>query len=112
MGRKNICFQNNYKFTDSLYLNNATFIDYLDRFKKLCLSIFEWVNLPSSMDARYLELCLYMDGKASFLKDKKYGLINTRCTSSGYVNIYGLPTKLNCYSYEFNTIRSLYTRVT
>lgn len=109
MKKNKMIFANNHKFLDPLSINNATFIDYLDRFKKLCLSIFEWVNLPNSMNPQYLEYSLYFDGKATLLKDKNYGFINTRCTSSGNVNIYGLPTKLNCYSYDFNTIRSLYT---
>lgn len=108
--RKKLCnFANNYKFTDSMLLNNDTFCDYLDRFKKIALSIFEWVNLPSSMNARYLEQSLYYDGMATLLQDNKYGFINTRCCSSGNINIYGLPTKLNCYSYEYSSIRTLYT---
>lgn len=109
MGRKKAHFNNNYKFTDNLILNDSTFYDYLDRFKKLALSIFEWVNLPKSMNARYLEQTLYYDGMATLLKDKNYGFINTRCSSSGNINIYGLPTRLNCYSYDYNTMRSLYT---
>ena len=40
--------------------------------------------------------------------DKKYGFINTKCAGSGYVNIYGLPDKFNCYSYGFNSMRKLY----
>lgn len=107
--KKSLKKVNNYKFIDSMQLNDATFIDYLDRFKKLALSIFEWVNLPASMNSRYLEQSLYYDGMATLLKDNKYGFINTRCCSSGNINIYGLPTKLNCYSYEYNTIRTLYT---
>ena len=107
--RRKIGFSNNYKFTDNLITNDASFIDYLERFKKIALSIFEWVNLPSSMNARYLEQSLYYDGMATLLKDKDYGFINTRCCSSGNINIYGLPTRLNCYSYEYHSIRSLYT---
>ena len=106
--RKNVCFTN-LQFVDSAWLNDATFMDYLERFKKLALSIFEWVNLPSSMNARFLEQCLYYDGMASFLKDKNYGLINTRCCSSGDLNIYNLPTRLNCYSWNFSSQRTLYT---
>ena len=109
MGKKKDVYFKNGQFVDSLWLNNATFMDYIERFKKLALSIFEWVNLPKSMNARYLEQCLYYDGMAAFLKHDKYGLINTRCCSDGNINIYGLPTRLNCYSYEFNTSRSLYT---
>ena len=107
--KKNKMYFNNTKFVDSAVMNNMTFIDYLERFKKVALSIFEWVNLPKSMDAKYLEKCLYYDGQATFLKDEKYGFINTRCSSSGDVNIYGLPTKLQCYSYSYNSTRSLYT---
>lgn len=100
--------RNNYKFTDSLELNDATFLDYLNRFRRIALSMFEWVNLPKSMNSRYLELSLYYNGKAALLKTRKYGFINTKCAGTGYVNIYGLPTKLNCYSYNFNEQRELY----
>lgn len=100
--------RNNYKFTDSLQINDATYVDYLSRFKKIALSMFEWVNLPKSMNARYLELCLFYFGKASLLKTKKYGFINTKCAGTGYINIYGLPTKLHCFSYDFNEQRKLY----
>lgn len=99
----------NYKWEDSLILNEATYIDYLNRFRRIALSMFEWVNLPSSMDARYLEQCLYYNGQASLLYDKKYGYINTKCAGSGYINIYGLPDRLNCFSYGYNSMRKLYT---
>lgn len=98
----------NYKFEDSLIVNDATYVDYLNRFRRIALSMFEWVNLPKSMDARYLEQCLYYMGQASLLYDKKYGFINTKCAGSGYVNIYGLPDKFNCFSYGFNSMRKLY----
>ena len=101
--------KNNYKFIDSAILNDATFNDYLERFKRVALSIFEWVNLPSSMSARWLERCLYYYGQATLLKDKKYGFINTKCTNSGDINIYGLPTYLNCFSYDYHENRRLYT---
>ncbi|MBO7692641.1 MAG: hypothetical protein J6T10_08420 [Methanobrevibacter sp.] len=99
----------NYKFIDSMEKNEATYNDYLYRFRRIALSMFEWVNLPQGMNARYLEECLYYNGKAALLKDEKYGFINTKCAGTGYVNIYGLPTRLNCYSYSFNSQRTLYT---
>ena len=108
MGKKNN-FKNNYKFIDSLILNDETFNDYLMRFKRIALSIFEWVNLPSSMDSEWLEYSLYYDGMATLLYDKKYGFINTRCTSNGKLNIYNLPTSLHCYSFEYQTDRRLFT---
>ena len=99
----------NYEFKDALELNNATFNDYLYRFTRIALSMFEWVNLPKSMDARYLEKCLFYNGQAALLKDKTYGFINTKAAANGYVNIYGLPTKINCFSYSYQSVRTLYT---
>lgn len=99
----------NRQFKDSALVNDLTYYDYLRRFKKVALSVFEWVNLPKSMDAKYLEKCLYYNGMATLLKDKNFGFINTNCCSAGDVNIYGLPTKLECYSYNFNSRRTLYT---
>ena len=112
MAKKKVNFKNNYKFTDSLLINDATFQDYLLRFKRVALSVFEWVNLPRSMNAQYLEYCLYYNGMATFLKDEKFGFINTNCSSSGKLNIYGFPVAFNCYSFEYNTTRKLYTGLT
>lgn len=108
MGKKSN-YRKNFKFTDNLVINDMTYIDYLDRFKKVALSMFEWVNLPDSMNAMWLEKCLYYNGMAALLKDKEYGFINTNCCSNGQINIYGLPTSLNCYSFEYQSSRKLYT---
>lgn len=97
------------RFLDSALMNSQTYWDYLERFKKICLSMFEWVNLPESMNARYLEECLYYKGQAALIKDNNYGFINTQCASGGYLNIYGLPTELNCYSYGYQESKKLYT---
>ena len=99
----------NYQFVDNMLVNDMTYIDYLERFKKVALSIFEWVNLPKSMNSQYLEKCLYYNGMATLLKDEYYGFINTNCSSNGYVNIYGYPSSLNCYSYDYQSTRKLYT---
>lgn len=98
----------NSNFEDAMLLNSETYTDYLERMKKIALSMFEWVNLPDSMNSRYLEMCLYYKGQAALLYDEDYGFINTQAADSGYINIYGLPTKLNCYSYSFNKDRELY----
>ena len=96
-------------FRDAILMNNQTYVDYLERMKKICLSMFEWQNLPDSMNARFLEMCLFYNGQAALLYSDEYGYINTMAADGGYINIYGLPTELNCYSYRFNERRSLYT---
>ena len=108
MGKKTQ-FRSNYKWSDTALVNDNTYFDYLNRLKKIALSIFEWVNLPSSMNARWIERCLYYNGKCALLKDEKLGFINTGASSSGYINIYGVPTKLNCFSFNYNSIRTVYT---
>lgn len=95
-------------FRDAILMNNRTYIDYLERMKKICLSMFEWQNLPPSMNARFLEMCLYYQGQAALLYDGEYGFINTMASDGGYINIYGLPTEIMCYSYRFNQRRRLY----
>ena len=104
--------RNNLSFIDSNLLNNDTYYDYVDRFKKIALSIFEWVNLPESMDARYLEKCLYYDGVASLQlgnTQEVKSLVNSRVAPGGYVNMYGLPTDLNCFSYSYQERKKLFT---
>ena len=100
---------NNAEFLDSMLANDLTYFDYLERFKKIALSMFEWENLPKSMNERYLEECLYYKGQAALLKDKTLGFINTQCCSNGQINIYGLPTALNCFSFGYSEDRKLYT---
>ena len=96
------------QFEDAMLLNSRTYVDYLERMKKIAMSMFEWVNLPESMNSRYLEMCLYYKGQAALLYDENYGYINTQAADSGYINIYGLPTKINCFSYSYNDTRDLY----
>ena len=95
-------------FKDYQYINDDTYYDYLERLKKIAISMFEWVNLPESMDPRYLELCLYYLGQAALLKNDEGIFINTKACSAGRINIYELPTQINCYSVEFNVIKKMY----
>lgn len=99
----------NLKFKESLCLNDRTYINWCNRLRKVALSIFEWTNLPSSMNGDFLEKCLYYFGSATILYDEKLGFINTNCSSNGEINIYGYPTSFNCYSYGYQQSRVLYT---
>lgn len=96
------------EFFDPMQLNSATYGDYLKRLEKIALSIFDWVNLPNSMNQRWLERCLYFKGMAALLKDKKYGYINTGAVGGGYINIYDIPTEVNCFSNGYSEMRKVY----
>lgn len=100
--------KNNLDFKISAFLNDQTLNDYLYRMKRIALSMFKWKNLPSSMDERYIEECLFFQGQCAFLYDDNYGYINLNATSSGDLNIYHLPTKLNCYSFNYQKTKNVY----
>lgn len=111
MGRNRNVRPNNLKFVDSALSNDDTYYDYLRRMKMVALSMFEW-KLPKGMDSRYLERSLYYKGMASLFEVPEFGFINTQCASNGYLNIYGYPSSLNCYSYNgLHWYKKLYTRL-
>lgn len=88
----------NREFIDTASLNTQTYLDYLERLRQVAISQFEWLNLPESMNPQFLERCLYEFGKASLLKTSEYGFINAKAVSNGDLNIYMLPSKINCFS--------------
>ena len=106
MGRKPTRGHN--QFRDAILMNSQTYIDYLERFKKIALSMFEWRGLPDSMDSRFIETSLYYTGRASLLNDDVYGLLSLKCNPCDKYNIYGLPTKIQCWSFEYNKIKKTY----
>ena len=66
------------RMQEAVWLNDQTYLDYKHRLKKIATSIFEWKNLPDSMDEEYIEYCLYALGQCAFLKTKDSGFINTK----------------------------------
>ena len=97
---------------EDITYNYDVFLDYFNRMQKICLSMFEWTGLPASMSSRFMEKVLFEDGQASVLKDtEKQLIINTRCADNGFINIYELPTKLNCFSVEYRTDRLVYNGI-
>lgn len=85
-------------FVESAYMNNRTYQQYYNRLTELALSMFEWQNLPSTVDARFLEMCLYKDGKAIFFKDEILGYLGLQCTINGELNVYRIPINRRAYA--------------
>lgn len=106
--KKQIFNRNNADFLDSVKINNQTYQDYLNRFERIAMSRFEWINLPESMNSEFLEKCLYYYGCASLLYDNNVGFINLKASINSGLNLYELPTSLNCYSLTINTKRKVY----
>ena len=94
------------KETDlAMIVNNQTYIDYLDRLKMIAVSLFTWEGLDEIAGvgaSDLLELALYENGRACFVKDKDLGYMSLRVNPNDKFNVYMLPTKVIAYSFEYN----------
>lgn len=86
------------EFWQSASYNNATFMQYYNRLVELAISMFDWKNLPDTIDARFLELSLFGDGMAVFFEDKTIGYLALRTTIGGRLNLYNIPTDRRAYA--------------
>lgn len=94
------------EFANSAALNNATYFDYYKRIRLLALTMFEWENLPYSMNARYLERTLYYFGLACFCPTFYYGWLSLPCLPSAEMNVYGESIQYTAYSNSSNFQRT------
>lgn len=85
-------------FDESMVLNNLTYRQYLNRLTELAISVFEWKNLPDTVDARYLELHLFETGCMVYFKDEVIGDLCLDCIVNGSLDVYGNPLLRRAYS--------------
>lgn len=86
------------QFWESATMNNATFRQYYNRLVELSISMFEWKNLPESVDPRFLELTLFTDGQAVFFEDEVMGYLTLQNAMGGGFDVYRIPTKRRAYA--------------
>ena len=79
-------------------LNDETYIMYYNRLTALAISMFEWKNLPETIDPRFMELMLYAKGQVVFFKDDALGYLCLQFAMDGKLNVYGLPTTVRAYA--------------
>lgn len=81
-------------FWDSAWKNNMTFMQYYNRLVELSIAMFEWKNLPDTVDARYLELKLFTEGQAVFFKDEVLDVyLALGNGGASDLSVYGIPNK-------------------
>lgn len=74
---------------------------YFNQFSQIVMSLFEWENLPDSMDERALELSLFTNGMACFYYDDETGkYLNLNASPSESLNIYDNPTQLVIFGFN------------
>lgn len=86
------------QFWESAAMNNGTYKQYYNRLVELGISMFEWKNLPDSVDTRFLELCLFVDGQAIFFYDEELGYLTLQNAMNGGFNVYRVPVNRRAYA--------------
>lgn len=86
------------EFWQSARFNNATFMQYYDRLVELSVSMFEWTNLPETIDPRFLELSLFTHGKVAFFEDPALGYLVLPWTLQAQLDVYRNPKRIRVYS--------------
>lgn len=93
MGRRNKTM-----FEDSAVLNNRTYLQYVEHLTELSISMFEYINLPDTVDWRFLEMTLFEKGQALWFKDEVMGHVVMMFASNGPFNIYRVPINRHAYA--------------
>lgn len=90
--------KNTRMFWESQVLNNRTYQQYYQRLTELSVVMFDWLNMPGTIDLRFLELTLFRYGKAVIFEDEELGWLALPVSISGSFNVYGIPTKRTAFA--------------
>jgi hypothetical protein len=91
-----------------LSFDNNWHAHYEQYITSLAYQLFEWENLPDSVDPRYLEMSLHSYGFVGFYKDPRMGFIAVQGAVSGTVDHYLLPTKFHAVAPSYQNTFNLY----
>lgn len=80
-------------FNNSALLNNLTYNYYFNKLFEIATAMFEWKNLPDTVDPIYLEKQLFYTGSVLFFKDDVLGYLTLKMVASGPINVYNIPTR-------------------
>lgn len=84
---------------ESALLNNRTYLQYYNRLLELAINMYEWKNLPDTVDERFLELTLFSDGMAVFFQDDGgLGYLCLQCMTGGELDVYRIPIDRTAYA--------------
>jgi hypothetical protein len=76
-------------------MGNDYYSHYYQYLSSLAFQLFEWDGLPTSIDPRYMEMSLHLNGYVGFYKHKSLGYLVAQGALSGVVDHYNLPTKFH-----------------
>lgn len=85
-------------FGNSLNLNMRSYGQYLSILRQISISMFEWKNLPPTVDSRYIEQALFYNAGAVYFNDEVMGNLALNVICQGNFNVYGEPIRRRAYS--------------
>lgn len=71
---------------------------YFNQLVELAISSFEWINLPHTIDPRFLELTLLANGACVFFNDEELGYLALQSASNGPFDVYRIPKNRTAYA--------------
>lgn len=78
--------------------NDLSFVNTFMRLEEIAINRFKWINLPHSVDERFLELVLFNKGYCLFFDDDTYGYMALTANFEGLYNPYNIPTRYHAYA--------------
>lgn len=99
MGNKKANFQRQAMQT------GRTYDYYYNRLKNIAMSIFEWHNLPETVDQRFMEQTIFERGLSLFFEDPVLGCLALPAKVSMPLNVYNIPQNREAYSSSGYTAR-------
>lgn len=95
------------QFTENAVNESVSFLKYYNHLAQLAMTMFEWKNLPDSVDPRFLELGLFEKGMMLFFKDDTLSVTDDvepgtylclNCTIGGQLDIYRNPIQRRAFA--------------
>lgn len=85
-------------FEESLYLNNSSYMYYLNKLMEIGISSITYENLPDTVDERTIELGLFLKGVMVYFRDEVIGDLCLNVIYNGRLDVYGEPILRRAYS--------------
>ena len=95
------------QFSENAVNESVSFLKYYNHLTQLAMTMFEWKNLPDTVDERFLELGLFEKGMMLFFKDDTLSVSDgvepgtylcLNCTIGGQLDIYRNPIQRKAFA--------------
>ncbi len=86
------------EFGESALRNRIAHDQYLERLTELAIAMFDWQNLPDTVDPRYMELALFSEGMSVFFEDEVMGFLCLKVMPDAPLNVYEIPMGRTAYA--------------